>query len=62
MPWARMTLVLGGPRAAEALSVTGLAFQSILIPVLGGSTFLVRHTLPMVVHPQAFLTGHAGHR
>lgn len=61
-PQAGKTLVLRGPQAAEALSVTGLASQSILIPVLGGGAFLVRHTFSMAVHFQAFLTGRAGPR
>lgn len=60
VPQAGVTLVLRGSCAAEALSVTGLASQSLLIPVLRGGTFLVRHTVPMAVHPQAFLTGLAG--
>lgn len=62
VPRAGVTLVLGGPRAAEALGVTGLAAQSLLIPVLGGGTFLVRHAVPMAVQPQAFQTGRAGPR
>lgn len=60
VPWAGVTLVLGGPRAAEALDVTRLAAQSLLIPVLRGGTFLVRHAVPMAVQPQAFQTGRAG--
>lgn len=60
VPRAGVTLVLRGSCAAEALSVTGLASQSLFIPVLRGGTFLVRHTVPVAVHPQAFLTGLAG--
>lgn len=62
VPQAGVTLVLRGSCAAEALSVTGLASQSLLIPVLRGGTFLMRHTGPMAVHPQAFLTGRADPR
>lgn len=61
-PGACLTLVLRRPRAVEALSVAGLALRSILIPVLGGATFLVGQAAPMRVHPQAFLTGGAGPR
>lgn len=62
VPQAGETLVLGGSGAAEALGVTGLAAQSPLIPVLGGGAFFVRHTLPVVVHAQAFRTRRAGPR
>lgn len=51
---AAVTLVLCRSRAVEALFVTGLAPVSLLIPVLDGGTFLVSHTSPMAVHPQAF--------
>lgn len=59
---AGVTLVVGGPHAAEALGVARLASQGCLIPVLGGGTFLARYTLSMAVHPQAFLTGRAAPR
>lgn len=56
IPQAGETLVLGRPGAAEAFGVTGLALQGLLIPVLNGGTFGVRHAAPVVVHPQAFPT------
>lgn len=56
IPQAGETLVLGRPGAAEAFGVTGLARQGLLIPVLNGGTFGVRHAAPVVVHPQAFPT------
>lgn len=61
VPRAGATLVLCGPGAAETLSMTGLASQS-LVPVLNGGTFLVRHTASVAGHPQAFPTGGAGPR
>lgn len=62
VPRAGVTLVLGGPRAAEALGVAGLASQRLRIPVLGGGTFLVRHADPVVVQPLTFQTSGAGPR
>lgn len=62
VPRAGVTLVLGGPRAAEALGVAGLASQRVCIPVLGGGAFLVRHADPVFVQPLAFQTGGAGPR
>lgn len=60
VPQAGVTLVLGRPRAAEALGMAGLASQSLYVPVLRGSAFLVRHTVPVVVDQKTFLTGHTG--
>lgn len=54
VPPAGATLVLCGSHAVEALFVTGLAPVSLLVPVLDGGTFLVSHTGPTAVHPQAF--------
>ena len=62
MPRAGVTLVLGGPRAAEALGVAGLASQHLRIPVLREGTFLVRHADPVAVQPLAFQTGGTGPR
>lgn len=42
--------------------MTGLTCLCLLVPVLRGSAFGVRHTAPVVVHPQAFLTRRAGPR
>lgn len=55
-----MTLVLGRPRAVEALGMAGLASWSLSVPVLRGSALLVRHTVPVVVDQKTFLTGHTG--
>ena len=62
VPRAGVTLVLGGPRAAEALGVAGLASQHLRIPVLREGTFLVRHADPVAVQPLAFQTGGTGPR
>lgn len=59
VPWAGVTLFLCGPSAAEALSMAGLAFQSLHIPVLRVGAFLVRHAGSVAVDLQAFLTGGA---
>lgn len=46
----------------EAPGVTGLACLCLRVPVLHGGAFSVRHTGPVVAHPQAFLTRRAGPR
>lgn len=46
----------------EAPGMTGLACLCLHVPVLHGGAFSVRHTGPVVAHPQAFLTRRAGPR